>query len=239
MKKFMKAIAAIMLMTAVLFAAGCKPEDEPNNGGGNGTYNGHEYVDLGLPSGTLWATCNVGSDTPEGYGNYYAWGETTPKSIYDWSTYKFCNGGEGWNPLFTKYCNDSDYGFGGFTDNLTVLQPTDDAAAANWGSGWCMPTYEQWAELYENTTHSCTTQNGVNGRLFTATNGSSLFLPAAGYRWTDQLCADGSQGFYWSSSLDTDCPSGAMLLCFESEYCTVSADGRQGGFSVRPVRSAR
>ena len=78
---------------------------------------GHEYVDLGLPSGTLWATCNVGADTPEGYGDYFAWGETEPKEVYSWETYKWCNGDE---YSMTKYCTNSQYGYNGFTDGSTI-----------------------------------------------------------------------------------------------------------------------
>ena len=99
---------------------------EGNSGGGSGDE--HAYVDLGLPSGTLWATCNVGADTPEGYGDYFAWGETQPKDVYNWSNYQYCNGS---HDQLTKYCNNSSYGYNGFTDNLTTLQPGDDAATAN------------------------------------------------------------------------------------------------------------
>ena len=84
--------------------------------GGSGSY--HDYVDLGLPSGILWATCNVGAFTPEDYGDYFAWGETQPKDMYNWSTYQYCNGS---GTTFTKYCSNSDYGYSGFTDNLTTL----------------------------------------------------------------------------------------------------------------------
>ena len=90
----------------------------------------HEWVDLGLPSGTLWATCNVGASSPEGYGDYFAWGETEPKDYYDWSTYKWCNGNE---VTLTKYCTDSFFGYNGFTDGKTELDPEDDAAYVNWG----------------------------------------------------------------------------------------------------------
>ena len=168
MKKFTKVLAAIILMAAMVFAAGCKPENDPNNGGGdNGgnTYNGHEYVDLGLPSGTLWATCNMGANAPEEYGDYYAWGDTTTKAIYDWNSYQYCNGD--YDQLI-KYCNYSDYGYNGFTDTLTMLQLMDDAATANWGEGWCFPTADQWRELRDNTICIWTTQNDVNGCLFTA-----------------------------------------------------------------------
>ena len=226
MKIVTKAIAALMLMTAVVCAAGCKKEDNANNG--------HTYVDLGLPSGTLWATCNVGATTPEGYGDYFAWGETQTKSTYNWSTYRYCNGSY---YTLTKYCNNSDYGYNGFTDNLTILQPGDDAATANWGNGWCMPTRAQWEELYQNTTNSWATQNGVNGRVFTAANGNSLFLPAAGYRWDSELDYAGSHGYYWSRSLNTGYPSRAWNFIFYSDDCGMYSYGyRDRGFSVRPVR---
>lgn len=228
-------MAAVMLMIVAIHFIGCQPENDPNNGGGNDSvYNGHEYVDLGLPSGTLWATCNVGATTPEGYGDYYAWGETRTKSTYDWSTYKYANGDY---DQLTKYCSNSSYGYNGFTDNLTVLQSSDDAATANWGNGWCMPTKEQWVELYQNTTHTWTTQNGVNGRLFTANNGNSLFLPAAGYRWDDELYNVGSLGNYWSSSLYTDYPYDAWGFYFSSDDFGMYFNYRLIGRSVRAVRS--
>ena len=101
----------------------------------SGTVNGHEYVDLGLPSGTLWATCNIGANTPEEYGDYFAWGETQTKDTYSWSTYQYANGTFWQDPQLTKYCTDANYGYNGFTDNLTTLQASDDPATANWGSG--------------------------------------------------------------------------------------------------------
>ena len=107
----------------------------------------HEWVDLGLPSGTLWATCNVGANTPEEYGDYFAWGETEPKDYYGWNTYKWCNGSR---YTLTKYCTDSSYGYNGFVDNKAELDPEDDAAYVNWGSSWRIPTTEQQCELYEN-----------------------------------------------------------------------------------------
>jgi len=196
----------------------------------------HEYVDLGLPSGLLWATCNVGAETPEGYGDHFAWGETQPKGTYNWNTYQYCMGS---NTTLTKYCNNSNYGYNGFTDNLTILLPEDDAATANWGSDWRMPTKEEWQELYQNTTHIWTTQNGVNGRLFTATNGNSLFLPAAGYRAGTSLYGAGTYGDYWSSSLHSEYPRDAWLLHFDSGNCYMGYNFRYVGRSVRPVRSAR
>ena len=192
------------------------------------------YVDLGLPSGLLWATWNVGADNPEDYGDYFAWGETQTKDVYNWSTYQYCNGS---NNTLTKYCHKSSYGYNGFTDNLTTLQPSDDAATANWGNGWRMPTKVEWEELKNNTTNTWTTRNGVNGYLFTAANGNSLFLPAAGYRSDGSLGNAGSYGGYLSGSLDYY-PSNAWSLYFNSGSCSMSNGGRIYGRSVRAVRSS-
>lgn len=195
-----------------------------------------DWVDLGLPSGTLWATCNVGADTPEGYGDYFAWGETQPKDVYNWSNYQYCNGSY---DQLTKYCNNSSYGYNGFTDNLTTLQPGDDAATANWGSGARLPTTQEWNELRDYCSSVWTTQNGVNGRRFTGPNGNTIFLPAAGDRWGDELDSAGSYGDYWSSSLDTGYPYNAWSFYFGSGGTDVYSDGRYSGQSVRAVRSAR
>lgn len=203
------------------------------NSGSGGHANGHAYVDLGLPSGTLWATCNVGANTPEGYGNYYAWGETTTKLTYNWSNYRYCNGS--YNTL-TKYCSSSSYGNNGFTDNLTTLQFSDDAARANWGSDWRIPTRAEWKELENNTTVTWTTQNGVCGRKFTASNGNSLFLPAAGYRDDSSLYLDGACGRYWSSLCTGD--RYAWYLNFNSGLCFMGYDDRDYGQSVRAVLHA-
>ena len=104
----------------------------------------HEYVDLGLPSGTLWAAMNIGAASPESYGYYFAWGETYPRNIYSWDNYMWCNGS---SSSLTKYCTQYPYGF---VDDITQLYPEDDAATAYWGPEWCMPTYEQIQELTAN-----------------------------------------------------------------------------------------
>lgn len=216
--------------------------NEPNNGGGNAgsgiyNYNGHDYVDLGLPSGTLWATCNVGAATPEAYGDYFAWGETEPKTTYNWGTYKYCRGSE---DRLTKYCSNSDFGYNGFTDNLIVLQLNDDAATANWGSGWRTPTADQWRELYKNTNHSWTSLNGVTGRLFVARNGNRLFLPAAGCIGDSELSNVGSNGYYWSNSLYVDYPFSAWIFGIVSSACGMFHSGVRGeGKTVRPVHSSK
>ncbi len=194
--------------------------------------NSHEYVDLGLPSGTKWATCNVGATTPEDYGDYFAWGETSTKNTYSWATYSLCNGSQ--NTL-TKYCNNSSYGNNGFTDALTTLEASDDAATANWGSAWRMPTKEEFEELNSNCTVTWTTQNGVNGRLFTGPNGNSIFLPAAGYRYGSSLDDAGSGGDYWSSSLYSGYTGDAWYLDFNSGNCNMYDLDRYYGLSVRAV----
>lgn len=196
---------------------------------------GHEYVDLGLPSGLLWATCNVGADTPEDYGNYYAWAETTTKTIYNWSTYQYCMGSD--NTL-TKYCPSSYWGYNGYEDNLWTLQAGDDAATANWSNGWRMPTVDEFQELCNNTTMTWTTRNGVNGCLFTAANGNSLFLPAAGYRSGSNLNGSGSYGSYWSSNLYDRAPFHAWGFGFNSANWFSSNRFRYYGQSVRAVHSA-
>ena len=198
----------------------------------NNPLNGHDWVDLGLPSGTKWATCNVGATNPEDYGSYYAWGETTIKENYDWITYRYCLGSS--NTL-TKYCNYASYGYNGFTDNLITLEANDDAATANWGSGWRMPTYDEMNELYNNCTHEWTTQNGVNGRLFIGTNGNSIFLPAAGSRYGSDLDGVGYGGNYWSSSRCTGNPDNARYFFFYSDGCSMYDYYRFCGLSVRPV----
>ena len=240
MKKMMKAVAALMLMMTVVFAAGCTKTDDPTNGGdnnevnlnGTGTYSGHDYVDLGLPSGTLWATCNVGATTPEGYGSYFAWGETETKTNYDWNTYKWSKGNY---DQLTKYCCDTVLGYHHFTDNLTLLQTEDDAATANWGNGWCMPTDEQLQELIQSTTHVYKRLNGKGGRLFTAPNGHSLFLPFAGMHEDDNLFGKDGDGYYWSQSLDTRWSERAWMLYMGNPI--VQGIQRHCGRSVRAVRS--
>ena len=200
---------------------------------GNAPSSYHEYVDLGLPSGTLWATMNVGANSPEEYGDYFAWGETTPKDVYNWSTYKWCMGSE---YTMTKYCTDSYYGYNGFVDNKTELDPEDDAATVNWGPEWRMPSEDQIQELMDNCTTLWTTRNGVNGRLFTSNiNGASLFLPAAGNGWLSGLGDAGSWGSYWSRTLYSSYPYTACSLYFNSESVYWGNYYRNDDFSVRPV----
>ena len=196
----------------------------------------HAWVDLGLPSGTLWATCNVGADYPEDYGDYFAWGETEPKDTYNWSTHIWCNGS---SHTMTKYCLQSEYGYNGFTDTLTELLPEDDAATANWGSGWQMPSKDQIDELINSdyTTTTWTTQNGVNGRKITSnSNGVSVFFSAEGLRNDAGLNSAGIYGHCWSRSLSTIYSVNAEFLYFSSSLINLGRSRRDIGFTVRAVR---
>ncbi|MBP3467108.1 MAG: hypothetical protein J6K01_05795 [Paludibacteraceae bacterium] len=250
-------------------------DNSGNNGGGNsgsqsavtvfksGTENGHDYVDLGLTSGTKWATCNVGASNPEEFGNYYAWGETTTKEIYSWSTYKYGSDFE-----LTKYCSASLYGKDGFTDSKATLDPSDDAAYVNWGGKWRMPTYEQlgelrnecywvWTESYNNSNvkgyivykAKASSYKGVteysSGSLSSSYSLSDvhIFLPAAGYRGDGVLDVAELNGHYWSSSLTVSSPAGVVdqpndawyIFFFESSYVGRSNGNRYFGLSVRAV----
>ena len=193
----------------------------------------NDYIDLGLPSGTLWATMNIGANAPEEYGDYFAWGETAPKNTYSWTTYKWCNGSQ---YTMTKYCLDGYYGYNSFTDGKKELELEDDAAYVNWGQVWRMPTYEQQIELKYQCTWTEMTQNGVNGQLVTGPNGKSIFLPAAGYRWNKSLHDSGSRGFFWSRTLYT--LSDQSYLAFKLGGSDKSLE-RLAGCSVRAVRKSQ
>ena len=270
MKKF---IYLLMSLSLVAFAS-CSDDDKDspssengengNNGSGNvsavsvfksGTENGHDYVDLGLTSGTKWATCNVGASKPQDYGNYYAWGEVTTKEVYDWSTYKY---GSAYNQL-TKYCDDSLYGKDGFTDTKTTLDLSDDAAYVNWGGKWRMPTKAQqdelrnqcywvWTESYNNSNvkgyivYKAKTSSD-KGYVYEGKTPSSsyslsdahIFLPAAGFRLNGDLYIAGSSGGYWSSSLGT-VPNSAWSASSYSGDVYGHLVSRYGGHqSVRAV----
>ena len=195
----------------------------------NITQNVYNAVDLGLPSGTLWADRNVGANAHEAYGDYFAWGEITPKVKYNWGTYKWSKG-SGSTP--TKYCTNSSYGT---IDGKRILDLEDDAAYVNMGAEWRMPTIEEQQELLNKCTWICTTQNSVKGYKVTGSNGNSIFLPAAGECYESNLEIAGSYGYYWSSSLTEVVPYHARALGFslvDYYYCDRS---REYGLSVRAV----
>ena len=196
----------------------------------------YEFVELGLPSGLLWATCNVGADSPEDYGDYFAWGETQPKSVYNWDTYIYGYFYDFETGYLTKYNTNSNYGS---VDNLTTLLPEDDAATANWGADWRMPTKEEWEELNNNTVCTWTVRNGVNGWLFSSSNGNSLFLPANGIRWGSELYDVGNMGSYWTSSLYSNQPNYAWYFYSYPSYNITDINQRDRGKAVRAVRFAQ
>lgn len=198
----------------------------------------HKYVDLGLPSGTLWATCNIGASKPEECGLYFAWGETEgykqdSDDIHQWEkkSYK-------WYDCNSKYPELMKYrtSWSAIIDNKKELDPEDDAATVNWGRKWQMPSSEQIKELCDSayTTKEWTTLNGVNGRKITSKkNGHSIFLPAAGV-------LPGSTGDYWSCSLSRDDDSKAIILSFlKNDFFFVDYIPRYYGLNIRPVRSQK
>ena len=183
----------------------------------------HEWVDLGLS--VKWATCNVGASSPSDYGSYFAWGETTPKSEYSWASLRYCADNSG--DTFTKFNN---------VDNKSRLELGDDAARANWGGSWRMPTDAEWSELRQKCTWIWTEQGGKKGYKVTSkVNGNSIFLPAAGDRYDTSLRGEGLYGYYWSSSLYADYPGYAWYVYFSSDYVYRYYYSRYFGYSVRPV----
>lgn len=205
----------------------------------------HAYVDLGLPSGVKWATCNLGASSPEGYGDYYAWGETATyysslnpltwksgkTSGYTGTSYRWCEAINAYDYNMTKYNP---------TDHKTVLDLADDAARAEWGGSWRTPTEAEWKELQSNCTWTRTTQNGVSGRLVRSKiNNNSIFLPAAGTIHDKTLDATGTGGYYMSSSFNTSQPIYSNYMYFDyisqQEFLYFSQGVRFNGRSVRPV----
>jgi hypothetical protein len=229
----------LFLLTAALLGFGLQSCDREDNNGGGGNGSGTtsvQWVDLGLPSGLLWADRNVGAKNPEDYGNYYAWGETTPKEVYDWNTYAYGSNLD----AITKYCSSPYFGLNGFTDSLTTLEASDDAAMANLGDGARMPTEGDWWELINSTTNTWTTRNGVFGRLLTGPNGNSLFLPAAGIRDGLSLNFAGEVGCYWSNTLSQNLPYSAWRSELDTIYLSMDNGGeRYCGYSVRAVRTSQ
>ena len=194
--------------------------------------NGHEYVDLGLS--VKWATCNVGADSPEDYGDYFAWGEVDTKIDYSNWTYKYSV--FRLNLFhFIKYCTKRNFGYEGFSDKKTVLDFSDDAAKMNWGGGWRMPTDAEMTELRENCKWIWTTYNGVNGYNVVGLNGNSIFLPAAGWMYCRSLDQVGLFGRYWSRSLHIDNMNWAYSAFFSSSKVGKGETCRDYGLSVRPV----
>lgn len=201
------------------------------------TYETPSLIDLGMPSGVKWASFNLGATKPEEYGRYFAWGETTPKSNYDWSNYKWCKGS---NTTITKYCWNGSYGYNGFVDNKRQLDLSDDAANAQLKGEFRTPTCDDWKELLEHTTHQWTNNyngTGVAGLVCKSTvsgyTTKQIFLPAARY---------GSCGDYMTSSAVNTNPDGFDVVYFTENQLyganydnKCSAGSREEGYTIRPV----
>ncbi|MBP3467479.1 MAG: hypothetical protein J6K01_07730 [Paludibacteraceae bacterium] len=266
-----KIIYLLMSLSFVAFVSCSDDKENEQSGSGNvpensssvlsssGKERGHSYVDLGLPSGTLWATCNVGAATPQDYGNYYAWGETTTKEINDWESYKYGAGTNWTEPQITKYCSYSKAGKDGFTDNKTILDPSDDAAYINWGGKWRVPNKAQQDELrnecywvwtsdyngskvsgyivYQarNSNHKGmkTYEDGTPFPSYTLAD-AHIFLPAAGGTDHDGVvCWVGTSGNYWAN--ETDGSSWALDITFTDDGVTTIGGIRGAAQSVRAV----
>lgn len=196
---------------------------------GGSSDSGEEVVDLGLPSGLKWRGWNVGASKPEEYGNYYAWAETSPKSSYSSSNYKYkaTDYGDGMI-VYAKYDPTPIHG-----DGKTVLEPEDDAASVNLGNGWRTPTFNEFKELRENCTWTWTTRNGVNGMLVTGPNGKSIFLPGGGWYTNTTLTGKTTYGSYWTATGSGDI---AHAVDFAKGYVDKAVLARSDGRSVRPVK---
>lgn len=241
--KFLEFIMALVAMGLLCFSCGngnsSSTENESVGKVGNKQIEeipNHEYVDLGLPSGTLWATCNVGADSPEGYGSYFAWGETSTKNTYEWSNYHWGND----DGKLTKYCDDKFWGVNDFIDTRTVLEANDDAATVNWGKKWRMPTDAEMKELIDECSNKWTEQNGIKGLLVTGPNGNSIFLPAAGCVLGNEHFSEGYCGEYWTSSMISGAPYSAYVHRvyqegFDMDEGYVDDNTREQGLTVRPV----
>lgn len=207
------------------------PSTQPQQA--TGMHEGYEWVDLGLPSGTKWATTNVGASSPSDYGNYYAWGETCPKNCYDWESLMYCTDATPGHYKLSKYVMDSKYGI---VDGKKELDTCDDVAYVNWGSGWRMPSLDQMEELKEKCNWTWTTMGGHDGYKVVGPNGSSLFLPAAGYRTGRSSEEDvGWCGYYWLRTLFGDIQYLAYSLKISSFDSSTLYNGRVQGLTVRPV----
>lgn len=194
--------------------------------------NGHTYVDLGLPSGTLWATCNVGANSPTEYGKYFAWGETEgyygdEEHDFSWGTYKYSDEN---GSVFTKYNPQ---------DGLSVLELSDDAAHANMGGDWKMSNSTQMDELFNETDNEWIDDyqgSGINGRVFTSkTNGNTMFIPASCCRLFTSVIGQGYSAYLWSSTFSTDNPSCGVYGYFDSDHFSVDYNSRYSGYCVRGV----
>lgn len=200
-----------------------EPEPEPT------FYMDHEYVDLGLPSGILWAACNVNAALPGESGDYFAWGELEPKENYDWTTYKYCDGKAS---KMTKYCQSTNFGE---VDYKTVLEPSDDVAAVEWGGNWRMPTQLERSELVLNCKFSLSYKDGNNVLKITGPNGNSIYVPTAGYRLQKEILYGGECCYFWTSTLYSAESCYSYCIFAKYNFSGWDKEFRCIGMPVRPV----
>lgn len=221
MKKLIFA-SVCMAFIATTFTA-CEKKGSSIFGTISGTISGHNYVDLNLPSGTLWAMCNVGASKPQDYGDYFAWGETQPKSSYELSNYVYGYDSNFWD--YKKY-NDS--------DGNKILSSYDDVAYSNWGYSWRIPSAEQWQELIDECAWYWISYNGTKGyKVKSKISDNFIFLPAAGHRYSEGGLIKG-MGYYWSHNR-TENTSSAQILRFYDGLMEVDYLPRFNGLTVRPI----
>ena len=207
--KYLSITLTMILVAFMANAQSCPDDNHPH------------AIDLGLPSGTKWACCNVGADSPEDYGGYYAWGETEEKSKYDWSNYIHCDGSKN-----TCYDIGSD-----------IAGTEYDVAHVQWGGIWKMPSEGQIQELISNCSYTWTTKNGVVGGLLTGQSNGTIFLPEADICWNGFLECYMPGGYYWSSTLCQKSSNNAYRLCFDSWGGSSGGEYRGIGLTVRPIIS--
>ena len=237
-KYFYTLLTTLMAVMTTMPLVSCSDDDDNVDSGTANKYPSYlkcpdehhpHMIDLGLPSGTKWACCNVGADMPEVYGGYYAWGETEEKTVYNDITYQYCKGedtdGDG---LYDMNCSYKNLG-------VDIASTQYDVAHVKWGDSWCMPSLTQFIELLKNCTNTWTTKNGVNGRQFSGSNGGVIFLPASGFQWGDKLFESGNTGHYWSSTQPQSDLHFAYCLSFVEDGIGWISGGRRCGFAVRPV----
>ncbi len=226
----MKKLFFMLLCGAMMASFTACEKDELQQEENNTFFNGHEAVDLGLQSGILWATCNLGATKPEQYGDYYAWAETFPKTDYSWTTYLYGKPG-----AMSKYIV---YGSNPTVDRKGTLEEIDDAAVEQWGGAWRMPTEVELNELMSKCIWTWTTINGVEGYKVSSRvegNNNSIFLPASGYKRDNQTQVVGKAGFYWSSTLSSIDYTHGRLIGFDINSKAIGGDRRFLGIAIRPV----
>jgi len=213
MRQFRNIIVWATIVATIAFC-GCNKEKENKiNLSGQGQLSGHEWVDLGLPSGTLWATCNIGANAPEDFGDYFAWGETTP---------------------MTEYGN-HDYSITYYNTSTMEILPEYDAVKTLWGDGWQMPTPGNFQELVAKCSFKWIKYKGTEGYLITGSNGKSIYLAAGGSFGDDGIAVIGRDCNFWTNIEDDNSLTAAYATFFDYYRTDILGCDHSYGLSIRPV----